>query len=682
MRNTILHIVLIFTCFILSGRAMANNAAAGVITYSWLSDSTYRVVFKLYNDCKGNPAPDTVSLCVYNSCTNSGFSTVMHKVAGNIRGNTVPNGSEVPVGCTPKEATRCTSVSSVLPGIREWWYADTVTLPARCNSWKFRVALNARNTAANIQAGNMLVETSFNNLLSLQNSSPDYSMPPAVFVCLNMPYTLDLNFTDADNDSLTYVVIPTQKATNLNCGTTPTNIGVKNINPPVDTVNNPIQTNQSFILDTVTGQMKFTTTSTYEQTFTLRVNEYRNGQLIGSVNTDIQVYAFKCGGIVPLLDNSKYNATDTVIGGDLFMPYGGGFYACVGTQVDYYFSIQASDSTAQLILTDSIKSIFPNAAVTYYKQGTDSVGVHIGLLPGPGDAGHHLTTLTITDTACRPPIGRLEYARVMDIIILDGVFAGLDTAVCAHEPVKLQPHGYSFPFGTFTWQMLPGSTGSLSCNNCRVAYGWPAPTATYVLTASSGWCASTYTDTINVSHLSTPVTYPKVQITVSPSSNIWQWLQATFTALVTDCSNPTFQWMKNGKDIPGATSQSYSSTNLIDNDIISCRFGCNDSCPNPRDTVSNAIRMNVAMSVNGVSENETGMMVYPNPATGMVTVYVQHAGTKRTSLLLTDITGKLIMTKEISTDSIQLDISGLTKGMYLLTYKGDVFSRTVKLVKE
>src|SRR5690606_24608902 len=131
---------------------------------------------------------------------------------------------------------------------------------------------------------------------------------------------------------------------------------------------------------------------------------------------------------------------------------------------------------------------------------------------------------------------------------------------CSRETIRLEPkYPAGFAKGTCLWQMLPGSSGSSFCSNCMVAFGDPSPTATYVVTAAAGWCQSVYTDTITVSTLSTPVTYPTVNVTVAPDSNIWQWLQATFTANVTNCTTPTFQWTKNGKDIPGATAATYSS---------------------------------------------------------------------------------------------------------------------------
>ena len=62
-----------------------------------------------------------------------------------------------------------------------------------------------------------------------------------------------------------------------------------------------------------------------------------------------------------------------------------------------------------------------------------------------------------------------------------------------------------------------------------------------------------------------------VTITSSASGTVCSGTSVTFTATVTSISSPTFQWYKNGTAITGATSSTYSTTTLSNNDQINIR---------------------------------------------------------------------------------------------------------------
>lgn len=664
MKRAVLFIVIVLLCNLQAYTSRATSAVAGNITYSWLADSTYRVVFKLYNDCSGSSAPNSVTLCVYNSCNSTGFSTTMQKLNGNIRANT-PNGSEVSIGCA-NVPTKCSSTTSTLPGLHEWWYVDTVTLPARCTSWKFRVALSTRNTTGNLAAGNMLLEATLNNQLSLQNSSPTPSAPLIIFACLNQPISLNLGFTDADNDSLAYVIVTPKTTSNLTCPTAPANIGFKQNTPPIDTINNPIQSSNSFNMSKTNGQIAFTNILSADQVFTVRVDEYRNGVLIGSVLTDVQVSVFACANLVPIPITSSL-VKDSIKGGAIGI--GGNIEGCVGTSLDYYFPVKSTDTATRYFVSDNGSTTLPNATITYVNQGTDSVSVHLSILPTIGDAGIHSLTFTIKDSTCRPPGIVYTYSWPFRVNIVSGLFIGSDTAVCANEPIKLSPKSPpGFISGTYVWQVLSGSSGTLSCTAYRQPWGWATPTASFVLTSSVGWCQSSYTDTINVSTLSTPVSYPSINITVAPDSFLYQHTVVTYTAQMSGCNSPSYQWKRNGLDIIGSTTPVFSidSRQLIYGDVISCELTCADSCAQPRDTASNNIRMYPMVSVNNANINDATVSVYPNPASSILYVDIEQKTATAYKAELTDITGRTVLTSILSGSHNDLAITQLPYGMYIL----------------
>lgn len=94
---------------------------------------------------------------------------------------------------------------------------------------------------------------------------------------------------------------------------------------------------------------------------------------------------------------------------------------------------------------------------------------------------------------------------------------------------------------------------------------------------------------VAVSSLSSPT------ISISASqSNICSGTSVTFTSNITNGgTTPSYQWKKNGINILGANTSSYSTTNLLNNDAISCELTSSSICANPTLAISNSVVINV-----------------------------------------------------------------------------------------
>ena len=73
---------------------------------------------------------------------------------------------------------------------------------------------------------------------------------------------------------------------------------------------------------------------------------------------------------------------------------------------------------------------------------------------------------------------------------------------------------------------------------------------------------------ISSNTITTTISTPTVNITSSASGSVCAGTAITFTATVGCIPSPTYQWTKNGIAIPGATSSTYSTTSLSNNDVI------------------------------------------------------------------------------------------------------------------
>ncbi len=487
MKRLLLLLCTLFTLSSLySTEARASHAAGGEIIYVHISDSTYQFFYKFYRDCTGVSEPGTVQLCIYNNCTNQTFTRTMQKWTGTLPPDNRSNGSPVSAGCS-QYPNRCINSSSSLPGYREWWYTWIETLPLKCNSWRFSTVIVARNGSQNITGANLYVETTFNSTVSWVNSSPFYAIKPIPYVCLNQPYTYNNGARDSDGDSLyTQLMRP---LTAGNCSGPSTQVGLRTLSPAINFTNNPFQTNNTFALNPLTGQMSFQAGQQGAHALTIRTDEYRNNQQIGSIMRDVQVQVIPCSTQAPALDTPQIDTSKLGL-------LNGIFRGCVGQPMDFCFDIVATDTDAIILAADNLgqPGISINGASTSYtNQGTDSLRFCFSWTPTAADAGKTQSfQLTIRDSTCKPPGILLTYVRDITLYVWPKTEASPDTSICQGEPIFLGVNGG----GQYEWEVLSGNDPNMPATGAGPT-GVPTVTTTYQVTSTvNSYCANSNKDTV------------------------------------------------------------------------------------------------------------------------------------------------------------------------------------------
>lgn len=469
MCNSKSWLLVLFYLIGLSYKATGTHAAGAEILYEWVNDSTYRIYYKFYRDCVGNPEPATIDLCYYSTCENVSRSVVLSKVL--LLTDGTPNGSEVNPGC-PGFPTKCTFSSSGLPGYREWWYTGTVTLPHRCDHWIIYYDHNNRNFAVtNLNAGgNLYVEATLNNLDFQGNTSPFFSVRPVPYICNNIPYTYNNGAYDRNDDSLSFSIMQPQTGISA-CAPWPSS-PIPYSNPLYNITNNPLQANNTFNIDPRNGQMSFTPASIQQSVITVLVTEHRNGKVIGTVMRDIQMVVLNCNNPQPLFDINN----STVIGGSYNDTT---VFGCVNQPLNFCFNAVSPLATSVLLLRDNSKTILPTASITYAGQRTDSVTGCLSWIPGISDTGLKIFTVTVIDSSCTPPGIIVSNTFTIPIFIWSQMKVDKDTAICPGDSIKLLVAGGA----DFVWTVLPGGSplSSISCINCSNPTAKPQLTTRYVV---------------------------------------------------------------------------------------------------------------------------------------------------------------------------------------------------------
>jgi photosystem II stability/assembly factor-like uncharacterized protein len=95
-----------------------------------------------------------------------------------------------------------------------------------------------------------------------------------------------------------------------------------------------------------------------------------------------------------------------------------------------------------------------------------------------------------------------------------------------------------------------------------------------------------------------------------------------------------------------------------------------------------SITSNSSLSTVDVSKNKE-VFLAPNPAKEKTTVFIPSNNKGYVDVYLYDAAGKLITSvKKVSGEKVDIDVSNLTRGLYLVLVNGDSFKKALKLVKE
>jgi uncharacterized repeat protein (TIGR03803 family) len=191
--------------------------------------------------------------------------------------------------------------------------------------------------------------------------------------------------------------------------------------------------------------------------------------------------------------------------------------------------------------------------------------------------------------------------------------------------------------GSYTW--IDGNTYTASNN-----------TATYNMAgASANGCDSLVTLNLTVNNPDVTVTTSSATLTANATGAAYQWL---------DCTN-------NFAVIPGATNQSFTPAANGNYAVAVTQNSCTDtsSCNN--------------ITGIGIAEHTANNMMFvsPNPSSGIFNV---ESSTLNASYIITDITGRVVASGQLTGKQTSIDLSNAQSGVYILK----VDTKAIRLVKQ
>jgi hypothetical protein len=277
----------------------ASHIVGGEVWYQWVQGNTYQVNLNLYRDCGGLPASNTASVS-YTGCGVNGSLTLA------LTGTPTTVTALCP---TSAPLTSCNGGS--LYSIQRITYSGTVTLPGACSFWVFSYEECCRPSLSNLsspQNTDMYYKAILNNVAAPNNNSARFNTVPTTIIPSNATSQMVWSAYDTDGDSLVYMLTPALKGP-----------GQQVVYLPPYSASQPFSVSLPTNIDSTTGTITVTPNSIQNPVVCVKVNEYRNGVLVGTVYRDLMVTVYSSSNnSLPVLSgiNGTSSHSTTVCAGD------------------------------------------------------------------------------------------------------------------------------------------------------------------------------------------------------------------------------------------------------------------------------------------------------------------------------------------------------------------------------
>ena len=442
-------------------QSKATHMMGADIYFECLGNNSYQFTLVFYRDCFGITPPTSVNMDI--SAASCGLNS-------QITLNQVGPGVEVSPLC-PSLLSQSTCNGGTLPGVQQYIYQGTVTLPFFCTDYVFSWSNCCRNGAItnipNPGTYGMYVEAHLNNTLAACDHAPTFTSIPVPYICANQTFNYNQGAVDADGDSLVYTMINPMDAGGVNVP----------YNSPFNATY-PLSTNTgTVVFDPLTGQLTMTPNATQITIMAIRVDEYRNGVLIGSTMRDIQLVVLACNNTPPLLlSGGIQNQQGGVNQGPMAVDI------CPGQSISFYVAVTDTNAADTILAYSNIAAVIPGA--TFNIVGGDTVTASFSWTPTIADTGFYVFTYTVQDNAC-PIYGQQVFSFIINVPA--STSAGPDLSIC-YPQTSVQLHAVG---GTqFVWTPNTG----LSNDSISNPVATPTATTTYIVTSDlSSSCHNTDT---------------------------------------------------------------------------------------------------------------------------------------------------------------------------------------------
>jgi uncharacterized protein YjdB len=307
--------------------------------------------------------------------------------------------------------------------------------------------------------------------------------------------------------------------------------------------------------------------------------------------------------------------------------------------------------------------------------GTSAVGTGTTYTYTPADGDN--VSVTFTSSAACPSVSSVSASKTMmvmpNLTPSVSISVGPNDTVCQGSAAGFTAvvvNGGTAP--TYTWVVGGGIVAGATSSSYTYV---PTNGQTVVCRVNSNYaCPSTNNVSSNTITMRVAPKYiPVVNIVAQPGTVIEQGQTVTFTTNVTGAGEaPTYQWLLRGNVIAGATTSSFTSSDLNDGDSVTCKVWGTGLCG--LETINSVVmKVTPTTGVGTTSITMGDIRLVPNPNSGAFTVSgtLGSAADADLKLEITNMLGQVVYSGTAKArggnlnERVELG-SGLANGMYLL----------------
>ncbi len=442
-----------FFCIIIlfANNAKATHIMGADLSFKCLPNNIVEFNLSLYRDCSPGSAQLQGSYTIDVSSASCGIFTSVTVFQ-------VGNGIEVSPLC-PLQINNSTCNGGTLPGVQQFKYSGSIQLTQPCTDYLFAWESCCRNGSITNIIGplntGVRVEATWNKAVATCDDSPAFSALPVPYICQGQLINYNNGGYDPDGDSLVYSLVDPLSDF---AGGVPFQY-----NAPFNSAYPLTTPSGSVGFNPATGQITLIASNLEITCLAIRIEEYRNDTLIGSVMRDIQVVVLNCANLAPeqVLNNFE-NLQGGVITGTNIIE------VCPGSSMSFDIFSHDPDGN-NLSLFSNIATVLNGGTYSVTNFGVDSSKIHLVWTPTGIDTGNYVITVTMSDDAC-PVFGQSAYSFVINVP--QSTYTGPDISLCWPDTsTQLIVTGGAI----FSWTPVTGLSNAAIYNPIAI----PGVTTTY-----------------------------------------------------------------------------------------------------------------------------------------------------------------------------------------------------------